>query len=52
MNPYKETGLDNGFGNICSPTAGKSDGWHADVEDILAVYEAASEGKSSCEKPC
>lgn len=49
MNPTKE-GRDYGFGNFGINDSCKSDGWHGDLEAILAEFEASSQSKNTCEK--
>jgi len=53
MNPTKE-GRDNVYGSFGINDSSKRDGWHSDIEAILADYEAScpSTGKikSACEK--
>lgn len=44
MNP-KEEGLCNVFGSFGADFAGKSDGWHGDIDEALAAFES----KSACE---
>ncbi len=57
MNPMKETGREYVYGNFGLNDSCKSDGWHGDIEAIIAEYEAPNEitreskSKSSCEKP-
>ena len=54
MNPLKETGRDYVYGNFGINGSSKSDGWHGDLEAILAEFETSAEGsgqsKTSCEK--
>lgn len=56
MNPLKETGRDYVYGNFGINDSCKSDGWHGDIEAIIAEYEAPhqsigeSKSKNSCEK--
>jgi len=47
MNPDKETGLKDVFGDFGCNSGCKSDGWHGDIDEILAPYEA----ESACQKP-
>lgn len=35
------------YGNFYASSAGKSDGWHSDIEEIIANFE--SESASTCE---
>lgn len=46
MNPTKE-GLCDVFGCSDAFSAGKPDGWHGDIEEILATFQ--SEGAGTCE---
>jgi hypothetical protein len=46
MNP-KHEGLCDVFGNFGAVSAGKSDGWHSDIEEILAAFE--EQGAGTCE---
>ena len=54
MNPMKETGREYVYGNFGLNDSCKSDGWHGDIEAIIAEYEAPhqsiGESKNSCEK--
>jgi hypothetical protein len=52
MNPMKETGREHVYGNFGINDSGKSDGWHGDIEAIIAEYEASSESKSKIDKTC
>jgi len=42
MNPTKE-GCDYGFGNFGINDSSKSDGWHSDIEAILAEFETSTQ---------
>ena len=38
-NNMKETGLCDVYTGFSVPSGGKSDGWHGDIDDILAAFE-------------
>ncbi len=44
MNPKnaKNEGYYDVYGDFYASSTGKSDGWHGDIEEILATYESAS----------
>ena len=46
MNPTKEAGLCDVYSGFSVSYAGKSDGWHGDIDEILAPFEI------SCQGPC
>ncbi len=46
MNPNKEAGLCDVYGNFGCGIESKSDGWRCDIDAILEAFE----NKSTCEK--
>lgn len=52
MNPTKETGRECIYGNFGINDGCKSDGWHGDIEAILAEYEASDQSAGKSKNPC
>jgi len=51
----KETGREYVYGSFGINDSGKSDGWHSDIEAVIAEFEASNlcsgYSKNTCEKP-
>lgn len=47
---FRNTGCDNGYGIFGESASAKSDGWHGDIDEILARFEETGVSQSSCEK--
>lgn len=52
MNPMKETGREYVYGNFGINDSCKSNGWHGDIEAIIAELEASGESPSKSKNPC
>ena len=52
MNPMKETGREYVYSSFGINGSCKSDGWHGDIEAVLAEFETSSQSKGSSKNTC